>query len=116
MKAIILYARYVSVCIRCRMAYRISFLLAVLSRFLVAFCGVIALSFLFSGFEHIKGYTYTDVLLCYAVMEMSFSLSESCGVKAAWRRGRRVRTRVEGDVCTLAEAASAPTSSGPALW
>ena len=76
MKAIILYARYVSVCIRCRMAYRISFLLAVLSRFLVAFCGVIALSFLFSGFEHIKGYTYTDVLLCYAAMEMSFSLSE----------------------------------------
>lgn len=76
MKAMILYARYISVCIRCRMAYRVSFLLAVLSRFLVAFCGVIALSFLFSGFRHIKGYTYSDVLFCYAVMEMSFSLSE----------------------------------------
>ena len=72
MKAMILYARYVSICIRCRMAYRVSFLLAVLSRFLVAFCGVIALNFLFSGFSHIKGYTYSDVLLCYAVMEMSF--------------------------------------------
>lgn len=71
-----LYGRYVSVAVRCVMAYRGSFLLGMLSRFLVAFRGLIALGFLFSGFAHIKGYTYADVLLCYAVVEMSFAIAE----------------------------------------
>ena len=71
-----LYGRYVSVAVRCVMAYRGSFFLGLLSRFLVAFRGIIALGFLFSGFAHIKGYTYADVLLCYAVVEMSFAIAE----------------------------------------
>jgi len=71
-----LYWRYVSVAVRCVMAYRGSFFLGLFSRFLVAFCGLIALGFLFSGFSHIKGYTYVDVLLCYAVIEMSFAIAE----------------------------------------
>lgn len=76
MNAIRLYGRYISICIRCRVAYRTSFFLGILSRFLAAFRGIIALSFLFSGFEHIKGYTYADVLLCYAIVELSFAMSE----------------------------------------
>lgn len=76
MNAIRLYGQYISICIRCCMAYRTSFFLGILSRFLAAFRGIIAISFLFSGFEHIKGYSYTDVLLCYAIIEMSFALSE----------------------------------------
>lgn len=71
-----LYGRYVSVAIRCEMAYRGSFFLGMLSRILVAFRGLIALTFLFSGFAHIKGYTYSEVLLCYAVVEMSFAIAE----------------------------------------
>lgn len=71
-----LYGRYVSVAVRCVMAYRGSFFLGVLSRFLVAFRGLIALGFLFSSFAHIKGYGYADVLLCYAVIEMSFAIAE----------------------------------------
>ena len=71
-----LYWRYVSAAVRCVMAYRVSFFLGLLSRFLVAFRGLIALGFLFSGFSHIKGYNYADVLLCYAVIEMSFSIAE----------------------------------------
>lgn len=71
-----LYARYVSVAVRCVMAYRGSFILGMISRFLVAFRGLIALGFLFSGFAHIKGYTYADVMLCYAVVEMSFAIAE----------------------------------------
>ncbi|MBQ7888100.1 MAG: ABC-2 family transporter protein [Clostridia bacterium] len=71
-----LYGRYVSVAVRCVMAYRGSFFLGLLSRFLAAFRGLIALGFLFSGFAHIKGYAYADVLLCYAVIELSFAIAE----------------------------------------
>lgn len=71
-----LYGRYVSVAVRCMMAYRGSFFLGLLSRFLVAFRGLIAIGFLFSGFAHIKGYTPSDVMLCYSVVEISFAIAE----------------------------------------
>ncbi|MBQ8619882.1 MAG: ABC-2 family transporter protein [Clostridia bacterium] len=76
MNGIRLYGRYVSVAVRCMMAYRGSFFLGLLSRFLVAFRGLIALGFLFSGFGHIKGYTPSDVMLCYSVVELSFAIAE----------------------------------------
>lgn len=71
-----LYFLYVSAVLRGTMQYKASFILMVIGRFLVAFNGLLAVFFLFSGFSQIKGYTYGDVLLCFAVMQMSFSMSE----------------------------------------
>ena len=34
--------------------------------------------FLFSGFQEVKGYTYGEILLCFSVMQLSFSLAECC--------------------------------------
>lgn len=76
MNEFMLYLRYISAVLRSHMEYRASFLLMVIGRFIVAFSGYFAVSFLFSGFEAIKGYTYADVLLCYAVMELSFAMAE----------------------------------------
>jgi ABC-2 type transport system permease protein len=67
---------YISAILRSTMQYKISFLLMVIGRFLVAFNSFLGLYFLFSGFSEIKGYTYGDILLCFSVMQMSFSLSE----------------------------------------
>lgn len=75
----ILYVKYASVCTRSVMQYKMSFLLMILGRFLMAFTELIAIKFLFSGFEQIRGYTYGDILLCFSIIQMSFTLAELFG-------------------------------------
>ncbi len=53
----------------------------VIARFIIAFCELIAIPFLFSSFTQIKGCTYGDVLLCFSVVQMSFTFAELFGVK-----------------------------------
>lgn len=43
-------------------------------RFLLAFNEFVAIKFLFSNLINIKGYSYGDVLLCFSIMQMSFTL------------------------------------------
>lgn len=74
-----LYAKYASVCTQSVMQYKLSFLLMIIGRFILAFCELIAIKFLFSGFTQIKGYTYGDVLLCFSVIQMSFTFAELFG-------------------------------------
>ena len=74
-----LYFRYISVVLRSAMQYKVSFLLMIVGRFIVAFNGFIAIYFLFSGFSDIKGYTYGDILLCFSVMQLSFAIAECVG-------------------------------------
>ena len=74
-----LYFKYASVCTQSVMEYKFSFLLMVIARFMIAFCELIAIQFLFSGFTQIKGYTYGDVLLCFSVVQMSFTFAELFG-------------------------------------
>ncbi len=76
-----LYFKYASICIQSVMEYKLSFFLMVIARFIIAFCELIAIPFLFSSFTQIKGYTYGDVLLCFSVVQMSFTFAELFGVK-----------------------------------
>ena len=78
-KNITLYIRYAEICIRSIMQYKMSFFLMILARFLLAFSEFLAIKFLFSGFEEIKGYTYGDVLLCFSIIQMSFTFAELFG-------------------------------------
>lgn len=71
--------KYASVCTQSVMQYKVSFLLIIIGRFLLAFCELIAIKFLFYGFTQIKGYTYGDILLCFAVIQMSFTFAELFG-------------------------------------
>ena len=77
-KAIMVYGRYVSVVLQSAMQYRLSFFLMAGGRFLIAFNGFLGIYFLFSGFSEVKGYTYGEILLCFSVMQLSFSLAECC--------------------------------------
>lgn len=79
MNYIKLYAKYASVCTQSVMQYKLSFLLMILGRFILAFNELIAIKFLFSGFTELKGYTYGDVLLCFSVIQMSFTFAELFG-------------------------------------
>lgn len=78
-KNIKLYIKYASVCTQSVMQYKLSFLLMIAARFLIAFCELIAIKFLFSGFTQVKGYTYGDVLLCFSLVQMSFTFAELFG-------------------------------------
>lgn len=75
-RAIWLYFLYASAVLRSAMQYKLSFFFMIIGRFFVAFNSFLGIFFLFSGFSGIKGYTYGDVLLCFFVMQMSFSLAE----------------------------------------
>lgn len=78
-KNVEIYMKYASICVQSVMEYKFSFLLMVLGRFIIAFNEFVAIQFLFAGFEQIKGYTYGDVLLCFAIIQMSFTLAELFG-------------------------------------
>jgi ABC-2 type transport system permease protein len=75
-KSLKLYFMYISVILRSAMQYKLSFLLMIIGRFIVAFNGFLAIYFLFSRFKGIKGYSYGDILLCFSVIQMSFALAE----------------------------------------
>lgn len=58
------------------MQYKISFLLTVIGNFLVSFNVFLGIFFLFQRFRAVKGYTYSEVLLCFSIMLMEYSLAE----------------------------------------
>lgn len=74
-----LYVKYASVCTQSIMQYKLSFLLMIIGRFISAFSELIAIKFLFSGFTQLKGYSYGDVLLCFSLIQMSFTFAELFG-------------------------------------
>lgn len=78
-KSITLYLRYASICVRSAMQYKLSFCLMILSRFILAFCEFVAIRFLFDGLEEIGGYSYGDVLLCFSIIQISFTFAELFG-------------------------------------
>ncbi len=76
-----LYGHYISIVVRGMMQYKVSFLLTSLGQFLVSFNVFLGIYFLFQRFHQVRGYSYGEVLLCYAVVLMEFSLAEM------WARG-----------------------------
>ncbi len=75
----VLYFRYASMCLKSVMQYKVSFLLMIAGRFLLAFNEFVAIKFLFSNLINIKGYSYGDMLLCFSIMQMSFTFAELFG-------------------------------------
>lgn len=71
-----LYFHYVSINIRCAMQYKTSFFLTAIGQFLVSFNIFLGVFFMFQRFSKVEGFTYSEVLLCFAIMLMEFSLAE----------------------------------------
>ena len=74
--AVRLYFHYISIQIRCMMQYKKSFIMTSLGQFLASFNAFIGIHFMFRRFHSIAGYTYSDVLFCFSLISMEFSLSE----------------------------------------
>ena len=61
------------------MQYKTSFFFTAVGQFLVAFATFLSVSFLFDRFDSVGGFTYEEVLICFAVMMMAFSTGELVG-------------------------------------
>ncbi len=72
-----LYGRYVSISVRSTMEYKASFFLNAMGQFLVSFNVFLGILFLFQRFSAVAGFTYSQVLLCFSVFLMEFTLAES---------------------------------------
>lgn len=72
-----LYGHYVMIHVRSMMQYKMSFLLSVLGQFLVSFNIFLGIFLMFQRFSNVEGFSYSEVLLCFSVMLMEFSLAES---------------------------------------
>lgn len=71
-----LYFKYFSIHFRSTMEYKMSFFLSCLGQFLVSFTAFLAVFFMFQRFHQVKGFRFEEVVLCYAVVLLSFSLAE----------------------------------------
>ena len=70
------YRRYLGIHLRSMMQYKASFYMLTLGQFLTAFSSLLVVYFLFSRFGAVKGFGLEEVLICYSVVLMAFSLAE----------------------------------------
>ena len=71
-----LYLKYVSIHLKSQMQYKMSFLLTMIGQFITAFSALLTAYFMMQRFGSINGYSLSEVLLCFAIVLMAFSLSE----------------------------------------
>lgn len=71
-----LYRSYLSMLLKSQMQYKTSFFLSSLGLFLTSFTGFLSMYFLFDRFHSVNGFSFAEVLLCYAVVFMAFSTAE----------------------------------------
>ncbi len=71
-----LYLRYFSIILRSQMQYKVSFLLTAIGQSLISFSGLLSIYFMSERFNGIVGYTFSEVLICFATVLASFSISE----------------------------------------
>lgn len=76
-----LYFHYLSVIFRSAMQYKASFWMMAAGQFLVSFSVFLGVYFMFQRFSNVKGFTYSEVLLCFSIMLLEFTLAE------IWARG-----------------------------
>lgn len=74
-----LYCHYVSINIRSMMQYKTSFFLSVIGQFLVSFNVFLGIYFMFQRFSSLKDFTYSEILLCFSIVLLEFSLAEMFG-------------------------------------
>ena len=73
----ILLLKYFSIHIKSIMQYKVSFFLVLAGQFFVSFSVFAGVYFMFSRFNNVTGFKYNEVLLCFSIVLMSFSISES---------------------------------------
>ena len=71
-----LYLKSLLIHVKGQMQYKMSFVFLLIGQFLTAFSAFLTIYVLMQRFHTVKGFTYPQVLLCFAVVLLSFSLAE----------------------------------------
>ncbi|MDR1696668.1 MAG: ABC-2 family transporter protein [Rickettsiales bacterium] len=74
-----LYWKFFLMHIKSQMQHKASFLMLTIGQFLVSFSAFLGIDFMFSRFNVVNGFTFAQVLLCFAIMLMAFSTAEIFG-------------------------------------
>lgn len=67
---------FISLNIRSMKEYKTSFLLTTLGKFLVSFNVFLGIYFMFQRFSSVNEFSYEEVLLCFSIVLLEFSLAE----------------------------------------
>lgn len=71
-----LYFKYLNIHLKSQLQYRTSFMLLSVGQFFIPFMVFGGLYFMFERFGQLEGWSFFEVTLCFAVIHLSFSLSE----------------------------------------
>ena len=71
-----LYFKYVGILLKSQMQYKVSFFMTALGQFLVSFTAFLGIYFMFSRFHSVNGFVFSEILLCFSVVLMAFSITE----------------------------------------
>ncbi len=71
-----LYLKYFAIHLKSTMQYKASFFMTVTGSFLTSFTVFLGIFFMFQRFHSVAGFSYEEVLLCYGIMLMGFSVAQ----------------------------------------
>lgn len=71
-----LYRHYLTIILKSKMEYKASFFMYSIGIFLSSFSVFAGIFFMFQRFTNVKGFCYSEVLLCYGIFLMGYTLSE----------------------------------------
>lgn len=74
-----LYVNFIAMNLKSQMQYKVSFFLTIFGQFITAFTSFFGIYFIFNRVNTVDEFTYQQVLLCFAVIMMAFSLGEMVG-------------------------------------
>ncbi|HBI73662.1 MAG TPA: hypothetical protein DEG06_06090 [Lachnospiraceae bacterium] len=72
-----LYRHFLTIHIKSLMQYKVSFLLTTLGQFLISFNVFLGIYFMFQRFHQLQGYEFSEILLCFSIVLMGFTLAET---------------------------------------
>lgn len=72
-----LYKSFFLIQLKSMMQHKASFFLTAIGQFLVSFNVFLGVFFMMDRFHEVKGFTYGEVLLCFSIMLMAFTIAET---------------------------------------
>lgn len=72
-----LYFKYFGIQVKALLEYKKSFIFSIIGQIISSFFSLLSIYFLFDKFGNIEGFTFNNILICFVVAYVGFSLSES---------------------------------------
>ena len=71
-----LYLKFIAIQLKSQMQYKASFFMTAVGQFLISFSAFLGVYFMLSRFHSVKGFEFSEILICFSVVLTSFAISE----------------------------------------